>query len=125
MGVEADGWIEMAQEMIQEFGRASAVTFTRTVRGDYDPSTLSHATDTVTTYTAYAAPVDFTLMAIEKYTIQEGEKMLWVPGEDTSNTAIDPQVGDIVALEKDYRVLSVEAFETENVTCAFLLKIGV
>ena len=125
MGVEADGWIAMAQEMIQEFARASAVTFTRTVHGNYDPSTLSHATDPETTYTAYAAPLDFKLMEIEEYTIQEGEKMLWVPGEDTSNVAIDPQVGDKVTLEKDYRVLSVEAFETESVNCAFLLKIGV
>ncbi len=125
MGTEATAWIAMAQEMIAEFGRTTAVTFTRTTKSDYAPATLTHATSTPTTYIAEAAPLDFSLFEKDKYTVQEGEKMLWVPGEDTSNVAISPQVGDIAALEVDYRVLEVTAFETESVNCAFLLKIGI
>ena len=125
MGVEATGWIAMAQEMIAEFGRSSAVVFSRTNNSDYDPALLSHATSTPITYTAYAAPLDFTLLERDTTTVKTGEKMLWVPGEDINDVAILPEVGDTVALERDYRVLEVTSYETESVNCAFLLKIGV
>lgn len=125
MGVEADGWIELAQELIAANGRENATVFTRSTTSGYDPNTLSHAGSIETTYTAYAAPVDFTIFQMDKYTINKGEKMLWVPGEDTSDVAILPLVGDTVALEKEYRVLEVTSYETESVNCAFLLKIGV
>lgn len=124
MGIAADGWVSLASDLIRQNGRSSPVTFTRAVKGEYSPDTLDRPVGTPTTYICVAAPLDFKLKEINQVTILNGEKMLWIPGEDTSGNAVDPQVGDKVDLGTIYRVLEVTSFETESVNCAFLLKIG-
>lgn len=124
MSAVTDGWIELASSMITQFGRAVPVTFTRQVVSGYSPTTLTSVEGTPVTYTCVAAPLDFKIAEMDKVTILEGEKMLWIPGEDTSGAAVTPIVGDTVNLGVVYRVLMVTAYETESVNCAFLLKIG-
>ncbi len=125
MGIAADGWIELASSMITQNGRTDPVVFTRAVNGEYATNALTRTLGTAITYTVVAAPLDFKLREIDQVTVITGQKMLWIPGVDTSDVSISPQVGDTVDLGTVYRVLEVTAFETESVNCAFLLKIGV
>ncbi len=124
MGIAAEGWINLASQMIEQNGRSSPVTFSRQVVGDYDTNTLSRVDSTPTTYQCVAAPLDFKLKEIDQVTVITGQKMLWIPGVDVNGTAVDPQVGDTVNLGIIYRVLEVTSFETESTSCAYLLKIG-
>ena len=124
MRIAANGWISLASAMIKQNGRADPITFTRQVVNNYSPDTLTRTEGTPVTYSVVGAPLDFKLKEIDQITIITGQKMLWVPGVDTSGAAIDPQVGDTVNLGVIYRVLEVTSFETESVNCAFLLKIG-
>lgn len=124
MGIAAQGWIELAEQMITQYGRSSAVTFTRVQKGNYETSTLSRQSLPDITYECVAAPLDFNIKQIDKVNITTGQKMLWIPGTDTSGNTVSPQVGDIVALERNYKVLEITAYETESTNCAFLLKIG-
>ena len=125
MGAAADGWISMAEEMITQDGRSSPVVFSRLSPSNYETSTLGREQGAPVTYTCVAAPLDFKLKEIDQITVITGQKMMWIPGVDTSGNAVSPQVGDTVDLGTVYRVLEVESFETESVNCAFLLKIGV
>jgi len=124
MGVEAEGWIELARSMITEFGRDTPVTFTRKVVGEYETSALGRPAGTPVTYTVVSAPINFKLRELDGVTITSGEKILYIPGRDTSANLVEPRIGDTVALEKVYRVLEVIPFETESVNCAYALKIG-
>lgn len=118
-------WTQLAIKMLQKFGRTDPVTFYRRAAGSYDPATLGYADDSLTAvFTVDAAPVDYTLMQQKEYTIEDGNKLLYIPGVDTSGVAIVPEIGDIVTLEKDYQVKSVEKYETTSLDVAYRLEIG-
>lgn len=121
----AQDWIELAVSMISQYGRVEAVTFTRKNYQDYNPGALERNPDEELEYICYAAPLDFSMYEKNQVTTLKGTKMLWIPGVDINDQPVDPQIGDIVALESNYRVLEVNVYETESMNCAFLLKIGV
>lgn len=132
MGQAADGWIALATQMIKANGQTLPFYLIKSRDGeeDYDPDQLTTPSPAGGTLASeiYGAPLDFKLRDIDKVTIMSGEKMLWMPGTDTSGTAVQPEVGDIVSFNggagPEYRVNEVTSFETESVNCAFLLKIG-
>lgn len=119
-------WIQLAIRQITKYGRASAATFYRyTDSRTYDPATLSYSTDTLeSVFTCLVAPVDYTLFQQLGYNIEQGNKLLYIPGRDTSDTLITPEVGYIVTLEKDYKVLKVIPYETQSVNVGYMLVIG-
>jgi len=118
-------WLDLAGELLAEYGRATSMTFTRAQYGEQDTDTLSRAVLTPLTYTCLGAPIDFNVREINNNTITTGQKMLYVSGVDTADVAINPQINDTVSLDVVYRVLEVTSYETKSVNCAFLLKIGI
>lgn len=121
----AQDWIELAVSMISQYGRVSPVTFTRKNYQDYNPGALKRDPSEELEYICYGAPLDFSMYEKNQVTTLQGTKMLWIPGVDINDHPVDPQVGDVVTLESDYRILEVNVYETESMNCAFLLKIGV
>lgn len=127
MGVAADGWIRLATQMISQYGETAGIVLTKANAGAYSTSTLAPADGTPTTYNLWGAPLDFKIRDIDKVTIMTGEKMLWLPGETKEGSTVTPEVGDTVAFANSvvFRVLEVTSYDTESVSCAYLLKIGV
>lgn len=111
--------------MTAKFGRAVPVVFTRQNFSEHSTHSLARTEGPPSTYTANAAPVDFTIHEMNLTTVLQGEKKLYVPGVDTSGNSITPVAGDTVDLGVVYRVLEVTPYETESVNCAYMLKIGV
>ncbi len=128
MSASTDGWIALATSMINEFGRASDVTFTRAVTLGYDPHALSNTEGTPLTYTVPAAPVNFSAKGliptqeIGGVTTTQSDKKLYVPG----GTSYIPAINDSVTLDNTvFRVLAITNYQTESVNCAYMLHIGV
>ena len=127
MGVAADGWIRLATEMIAQYGETTGVVLTKPNAGTYSTSTLAPAAGSPATYNFWGAPVDFKIRDIDKVTIMTGEKLLYLPGTTKTGATVIPEVGDTVTFANSdvFRVLEVTSYDTESVSCAFLLKIGV
>ncbi len=121
MSARTDRLQALALRMIQRYGRSLPATFTKSNSTNYNPATLTYDGVAPSTFQAYVAPVDFKITEINETTIKTGEKQLYVA--ISSGT---PEVGDDVTLGSiKYRILEVEAYETESVVCAYRCKIGI
>ncbi len=127
----------MANKFISKDGRASLTTIKRALSGTYDTTELSTEDEDVTppnpiTFQVYCAPVDYAAIRYNDLT-QKTEfndtssvKELYLPGGvGPDGKTYIPQLGDIVTLDKDWTVLAIkDTFETQSVSCAYLLHIG-
>lgn len=83
----SDDMSAVAIELITEFGES--VSFERTVQGTYAPSIADTLFDTVSTYTGYAIPSNYTNREIDGTLIQRGD--FKVLAHEMSD---EPEVGD-------------------------------
>ncbi len=121
MSARTDRLQALALRSIQRNGRTLAATFTKSNSASYNTATLSYDSVAPSTFQAYVAPVDFKLHEIDNTTIRSGEKQLYV-----AISSGVPEVGDDVTLGSiKYRILEVEAYETESIVCAYRCRIGI
>lgn len=124
MGAFADEMKALASEMLyeDEFGKGLA-TFTRKVNSGVAPNTLALASvGTPTTFQALVAPLDFSLFEINQGTVLEGEKKLYV---EVNSAGDVPNIDDTVSLDsKNFKIMKVIPYETQNTVCAYLCMIA-
>lgn len=109
----------VALELLTEFGEV--VSFTREVKGAYDPDTLSIPTLSTITFSGYSVPVNYGAGEIDREIIQQSDIKLYVNAMSTI-----PEIGDTVLLNSvSYRVLNVIKYRVSGSTVLYELQVRI
>lgn len=109
----------IATQLITEFGEA--VTFTREVAGEYDPTTGDTLPGDTVTYTAFGVPENYAQKEIDGVNIIQGDRKVTI-----YKTTIVPEVNDAITLNgANYRVISVEQIRAQGLDIIFQMQVRV
>lgn len=129
MGSFSNNMARLASRMITKFGETQEITFTRSLKGQYSPLSLTHEGNDTLTYTTVAAPVEFKTSEIDGEIITRDMLKLFITGTLVANeddSDVTPLKGDqLTIVDINYKVIDVKAYRTQSVTCAYELTIGI
>lgn len=112
----------VATKLISKYGDAS-VTFSRNIRGDFDPTTGSNNSDTsVITYTTQGVSSNYRAEEVNSTTILYTDLKYVI-----KVTTMIPQVNDTVILNDNntYRVMSVSKDDAQNIDICYTLQLRI
>lgn len=106
-------------------GQGAPAVLTRTVKGEYDPSTGKYGTSTVTNYNGSGLRVSFTNFEYKDTTILHGDFKLYlspVLQDGVTDTPV-PVLGDIITFaEMKCKVINMETWNSGGVDCGWKLQ---
>ncbi len=97
-----------------------SVSFSRKVEGTYSTTTLTTATSTDTSYTAYGLSDPFDVREVDGTTVLDGDIRLFI------HSGTLPLVGDVATFNsKAYRVMSVISYRCQGGDALYELQLRV
>lgn len=109
----------IATQLITQFGEA--VTLTRSVQGEYDPTTGETLPGDTVTYTAFGVPESYKSKEIDGVTVIKGDLKVTI-----YKTTLLPLVNDVITIaETDYRVLDVERIRAQGLDVIYQMQVRV
>lgn len=115
----SDEMAAIALELLTEFGEA--VTFTRTSRAAYDPSTSTAASSGTSVFTGYGFPEEYLNRDIDGDRIQAGDIRIYV-----NSVSTEPAPADVLTMNStDYRVVRVRPYRTTGAPVLYELQVRV
>lgn len=105
-------------------GQGTAAVLTRTVKGEYDPSTGDYGITTVTNYNGSGLRVNFTNFEYKDTTIQHGDfKLYFCPVLQDGTDSPVPVIADIITfVGTKYKVVNMETWNSGGVDCGWKLQ---
>lgn len=109
----------IATQLITQFGEA--VTFTREVPGEYDPTTGDTLPSNTVTYTAFGVPENYKNQEIDGVTVMQGDRKVTI-----YKTTMVPEVNDAITLNgANYRVIDVELIRAQGQDIIYQMQVRV
>jgi hypothetical protein len=118
MSAFSDEMAAVATELITEFGETC--TFTRNVKGSYDPTTSKAIDTSVTTFSGVCFQEEYKINEIDTANVKRGDTKVLVSPITTGET---PSVGDEITFSSlSYRVINVDKTITNAETVLYTLQ---
>ena len=115
MGAFSDSMSALAVKLLTKFGQT--ISFTNIVEGTFNPVTNTTSVDTLTPYTALAAPSDYTRFERDLESVRQDDVKLLI------QSSTEPTIGDTFILDTvTYEVIAVDKVKAQGDTIVYTVQ---